>query len=418
MGVLEGAPGLRLKGLGECLLGVKQSFPGEQGFVGEAWVLKNNHPNSAAFRKVYLPLLSHPEAGHKARLCLVTSRPGSPDFPGCSAGEGRGGGSHKWGSSGPSPRVAQVTSAYIHPIDTDSLPWPQLQRSWDPWLSCVPREADGMPTITHYRGPVAGRGQRAGRRGLCGGAREPGMRGGCGMRPDGAPPRVRAPSSVCTGREAVPRAVAAAALKEPPEQRAFAMGPACAEGRRPPPPPAPRPGRPVRFCSLPLPQGARGVRPRRLGRRRLSAPCSLQGSGHGCGGAVDAERGAPCCAPVCCPGSVRPRLPPGRELRQRGDCHRLALVLPQGRPETARPRPLETFPRRPHGTGVSSERREGASLLRASSGGPVGSLLYFGGNPPCRDRQPCLPSSGSQRSHPGRASVCLWRLSLDLQLLL
>ena len=38
VGVLEGAPGLRLylKGLREGLLGVKQSFPGEQGFVGEA----------------------------------------------------------------------------------------------------------------------------------------------------------------------------------------------------------------------------------------------------------------------------------------------------------------------------------------------------------------------------------------------
>ena len=59
--VVEGAPGLRLylKGLRECLVGVKQSFPGEQGFVGKAWVLKNNHPNSVALQKVYLPLLSH-----------------------------------------------------------------------------------------------------------------------------------------------------------------------------------------------------------------------------------------------------------------------------------------------------------------------------------------------------------------------
>lgn len=89
--VVEGAPGLRLylKGLRECLLGVKQSFPGEQGFVGEAWVLKNNHPNSAALQKVYLPLLSHSQAGHKARLCFVTSPPGSHDFPGCTARGGQ-----------------------------------------------------------------------------------------------------------------------------------------------------------------------------------------------------------------------------------------------------------------------------------------------------------------------------------------
>lgn len=85
--VVEGAPGLRLylKGLRECLVGVKQSFPGEQGFVGDAWVLKNNYPNSEALQKVYLPPLSHSQAGHKVCLCFVTSAPGSRDFPGCTA---------------------------------------------------------------------------------------------------------------------------------------------------------------------------------------------------------------------------------------------------------------------------------------------------------------------------------------------
>ena len=139
VGVLEGAPGLRLylKGLREGLLGVKQSFPGEQGFVGEAWVLKNNHPISAAFRKVYLPLCHTPRQVTKPASVslphLLDPMTSQAVVPGRAEVEDR-----KWGSSGPSPRVAQVTSAYIHPIDTDSLPWPQLQRSWDPWLSCVP----------------------------------------------------------------------------------------------------------------------------------------------------------------------------------------------------------------------------------------------------------------------------------------
>lgn len=192
----------------------------------------------------------------------------------------------KWGSSGPSPRVAQVTSAYIHPIDTDSLPWPQLQRSWDLWLSCVP-ERKLMGNAKHHplQRAGVGRGQHVSRaKGAPAWQRESMQPPAARMRSGGALPRVRAPSSFCTGREGVSRAVTAAALEEPPEQRPFVMGTACAEGRRPPPPPPPRPRTPefssaASRCSRELianvPAGS-------APEHRLSAPCFLQGNGHGC----------------------------------------------------------------------------------------------------------------------------------------
>lgn len=37
----------------------------------------------------------------------------------------------------------------LHPLDTDSLPWPQLQRSWELWLRCVP-ERNLMGNAKHY----------------------------------------------------------------------------------------------------------------------------------------------------------------------------------------------------------------------------------------------------------------------------
>ena len=128
-----------------------------------------------------------------------------------------------------------------------------------------------------------------------------------------------------------------------------------------------------------------------LPQRRLSAPCSLQGSGHGCGGACGRrERGAllcPCVLPrgprgAPCPGSVRPRLPPGaRGQTQRQDCHRSALILPQGRPETARPQPPWKAFLAGHMAQAFLPREERGPAYGVSSAGLVGSLLYFGGQP-------------------------------------